>query len=275
MPFTPPPARWPRSTGLPRGEVPGIRVLDAGYFDVTSEVGGDAADRARARSWTARTGRSAVPGAAETLNRHVFVTGATGSGKSQTVRHILEQLTGPGIPWLAIEPAKSEYAAMAGRIEGTGEVTVINPADPAAVPVSVNPLAPEPGYPVQAHIDMVRALFLAAFDAREPFPQIMSQALQRAYADCGWDTVTGAAGPARRRRRPCRRWPGLRRPRSMSSRTSATARSSRPTCAASSASGSARCAPARPGGSSRAAIRRHGRAAAPQRRARHRGRRQR
>ncbi len=183
-------------TGLPRGEVPGIRVLDAGYFDVTSEVGGeqsiglgailDGQDRP--------VGEFRVP--LSTLNRHAFITGATGAGKSQTVRHILEQLTGAGIGWLAIEPVKSEYAAMAGRIEGTGEVTVINPADPAAVPVSVNPLAPEPGYPVQAHIDMVRALFLAAFDAREPFPQIMSQALQRAYADCGWDTVTGG-GPAR------------------------------------------------------------------------------
>ena len=80
-------------------------------------------------------------------------------------------------------------------------VTVINPADPAAIPFSVNPLAPEPGYPVQAHIDLVRALFLAAFDADEPFPQIMSQALQRVYGECGWDVVTGgrvpgaAAGP--------------------------------------------------------------------------------
>ncbi|MGH3126077.1 MAG: ATP-binding protein, partial [Streptosporangiaceae bacterium] len=130
-----------------------------------------------------------------TLNRHAFVTGATGAGKSQTVRHILEQLTAAGVSWLAIEPVKSEYAAMAGRIEDHGQVTVINPADPAAVPVSVNPLAPEPGYPVQAHIDMVRALFLAAFDAREPFPQIMSQALQRAYTDCGWDAVTGTGLP--------------------------------------------------------------------------------
>ncbi|HEY1617091.1 MAG TPA: ATP-binding protein, partial [Streptosporangiaceae bacterium] len=182
-------------TGLPRGEVPGVRVLDAGYFDVTSEVGGeqsiglgailDGQDRP--------VGEFRVP--LSTLNRHAFITGATGAGKSQTVRHILEQLTGAGVGWLAIEPVKSEYASMAGRIEGTGEVTVINPADPAAVPVSVNPLAPEPGYPVQAHIDMVRALFLAAFDAREPFPQIMSQALQRAYTDCGWDTVTGTARP--------------------------------------------------------------------------------
>jgi hypothetical protein len=68
--------------------------------------------------------------------------------------------------------------------------------------VSVNPLAPERGYPVQAHIDMVRALFLAAFDAEEPFPQIIAQALQRVYEANGWDVVTGgalpgtAAGPA-------------------------------------------------------------------------------
>jgi hypothetical protein len=61
--------------------------------------------------------------------------------------------------------------------------------------VSVNPLAPEPGYPVQAHIDMVRALFLAAFDADEPFPQVISQALQRVYEANGWDVVTGARLP--------------------------------------------------------------------------------
>src|SRR6202042_1229493 len=130
-----------------------------------------------------------------TLNRHALVAGATGAGKSQTVRHMLEQLTRGGVPWLAIEPVKSEYAAMAGRIAGAGQVTVINPADPGAVPLSVNPLAPEPGYPVQAHIDMVRALFLAAFAADEPFPQIMSQALQRAYEQCGWDPQTGAGRP--------------------------------------------------------------------------------
>jgi hypothetical protein len=172
--------------------VPGIRVLDSGYFDVTSEM----SDEQSIDLGTILDGQDRPVGSFRvplaTLNRHAFVTGATGSGKSQTVRHLLEQLTSAGVSWLAIEPVKSEYAAMAGRIEGTGQVTVINPADPAAVPVSVNPLAPEPGYPVQAHIDMVRALFLAAFDAREPFPQIMSQALQRAYADCGWDVVTGS-----------------------------------------------------------------------------------
>src|SRR5580700_10405390 len=200
-------------TGLPRGEVPGVRVLDPTSFDVTSETMSEAVSALSAEmsadgdprgeaaidlgaildGQDRRVGTFRVPFG--TLNRHAFITGATGSGKSQTVRHMLEQLTGAGIPWLAVEPVKSEYAAMAGRIAENGHITVINPSDPAAVPLSVNPLEPEPGYPVQAHIDMVRALFLAAFDAREPFPQIISQALQRAYEDCGWDPVTGAGQP--------------------------------------------------------------------------------
>jgi len=198
-------------TGLPRREVPGVRVLHPGYFDVTSEAVGersielgsilDGQDRP--------VGVLRVP--LTTLNRHALVTGATGSGKSQTIRHMLEQLTTAGVAWLAVEPVKAEYGAMAVRLAteelATGElppepsaggagryaaVTLINPADPESVPLSVNPLAPEPGYPVQAHIDMVRALFLAAFDAQEPFPQIVSQALQRVYEECGWDPLTGA-----------------------------------------------------------------------------------
>jgi uncharacterized protein len=189
-------------TGLPRREVPGLRVLETSYFDVTSETAGeqgscgggatpvslgvilDALDRP--------AGQFRVP--LPTLNRHTLVTGATGAGKSETVRHLLEQLTRTGLPWLVIEPVKAEYSAMAARLTAAGlpdAVTVVNPADPGSIPVSVSPLAPEPGYPVQAHIDMVRALFLAAFDADEPFPQIIAQALQRAYEASGWDLVTG------------------------------------------------------------------------------------
>jgi uncharacterized protein len=189
--------------GLPRRELPGLRVLDTSYFDLTSETEGrpgvagelartpvslgvilDAADRP--------AGEFRVP--LPTLNRHTLVTGATGAGKSQTVRHLLVQLARAGLPWLVIEPVKSEYAGLAGRLASEGlpaGVIVVNPADPGSVPLSVNPLAPEPGYPVQAHIDMVRALFLAAFDADEPFPQIIGQALQQVYEGCGWDVVTG------------------------------------------------------------------------------------
>jgi uncharacterized protein len=189
--------------GLPQREVPGLRVLEDGQFDVTSETGTTGADGGPGTGPAVSLGvildaqdrpAGEFPVPLPTLNRHALVTGATGAGKSQTVRHLLTGLTRAGLPWLVIEPVKSEYPGMAGRLAGlgpAGEVTVLNPADPAAIPLSVNPLAPERGYPVQAHIDMVRALFLAAFDADEPFPQIIAQALQRVYEANGWDVVTG------------------------------------------------------------------------------------
>ena len=180
--------------GVPRREVPGVRVLRPGSFDVTSETdaltGEPAVELGQILDGQDRpAGTLRVPLA--TLNRHALIAGATGAGKSQTVRHLLEQLTSAGVPWLAVEPVKSEYAAIAGRLPPGDQLTVINPADPLAIPASVHPLAPEPGFPVQAHIDMVRALFLAAYDAHEPFPQILTQALERVYADCGWDPQTG------------------------------------------------------------------------------------
>jgi uncharacterized protein len=179
-------------TGLPRHEVPGVRVVAAGRFDVTSEIGDEPSiDLGEILDVQDRpVGTLRIP--LTTLNRHALVTGATGAGKSQTVRHMLEQLTAADVGWLAIEPVKSEYAAMAARLGGAAAVTLVNPADPEAIPLSISPLAPEPGFGVQAHVDMVRALFLAAFDASDPFPQIIAQALERVYAECGWDPLTAA-----------------------------------------------------------------------------------
>ncbi len=114
MPFSATAGALAALTGLPRREVPGVRVLDAGYFDVTSEIGAEDAISLGAilDGQDRPVGEFRVPLA--TLNRHAFVAGATGAGKSQTVRHLLSQLTEAGISWLAIEPVKSEYAAMAG-----------------------------------------------------------------------------------------------------------------------------------------------------------------
>ena len=131
------------------------------------------------------------------LNRHVFVCGATGAGKSQTVRSLLEAATGAGIPWLVVEPAKAEYKLMAARLPGT-EVVRIAPGSPDEIPAGINPLEPASGpggtrFPLQAHADLVRALFLAAFEAEEPFPQVLAAALTRCYTDAGWDLMLGRA----------------------------------------------------------------------------------
>lgn len=184
----------------PARELPGIRNVAPLVFDVTPEFGGAEPDSLVLGSVLDESlipvDELRVPH--DTLNRHAFVCGATGSGKSQTARNLLEQLSRGSrpVPWLVVEPAKAEYARMAGRLGPDRGVLVIRPGDLASPPASLNPLEPEAGFPLQSHADLVRALFLAAFEASEPFPQVLSQALVRCYTDAGWDLVTGEPRPA-------------------------------------------------------------------------------
>jgi len=192
----------------PARELPGIRLVLRPDFDVTPETtalhdpgwGDGIADSDPAvpvgtvLDWNrVPAGELAVPRAS--LNRHTFVCGATGAGKSQTVRGLLEAAARAGIPWLVVEPAKAEYRLMAARLPGT-EVIRIRPGELGDPPAGINPLEPAPGpdgtrFPLQTHADLVRALFLAAFEADEPFPQVLAAALTRCYENAGWDLVTG------------------------------------------------------------------------------------
>ena len=46
------------------------------------------------------------------LSLHTFVTGSTGSGKSNTIYQILSEAMKDGIKFLVIEPAKGEYKSI-------------------------------------------------------------------------------------------------------------------------------------------------------------------
>jgi DNA helicase HerA-like ATPase len=179
----------------PESEIPGVRLALRPDFDVTPETPsghgillGDILDHNLMPA-----GPLFLP--RDSLNRHVFVCGATGAGKSQTVRALLEAATGQSIPWLVVEPAKAEYRLMAGRLPGT-EVIRISPGEPDAIAAGLNPLEPAADqagrrFPLQTHADLVRALFIASFRSEEPFPQVLSAALGRVYADAGWDLALG------------------------------------------------------------------------------------
>jgi len=204
----------------PEAEIPGVRLALRPDFDVTPETafaglqsaspaaGETPAGGSRAASGSAAVSlgqvldRQRMPAGplqvpVESLNRHVFVCGATGGGKSQTVRALLEAASRAGVPWLVVEPAKAEYRLMAARLTGSGaEVVRIRPGEADAVAAGLNPLEPavdDTGhrFPLQTHADLVRALFLAAFQSEEPFPQVLSAALTRMYEDCGWDLALG------------------------------------------------------------------------------------
>jgi DNA helicase HerA-like ATPase len=181
----------------PVREVPGVRFVVRPEFDVTPETApggtggvplGHVLDRNRTD-----VGVLSLP--LESLNRHTFVCGATGAGKSQTVRGLLESATGAGLPWLVVEPAKAEYRLMAARLP-EAEVVAIRPGDVDAIAAGINPLEPAKdadgrAFPLQTHADLVRALFLAAFESDEPFPQVLAAALTRCYEQLGWDLALG------------------------------------------------------------------------------------
>ena len=69
--------------------------------------------------------------------------------------------------------------------------TVIDIADPRAVPMTVNPLEPGPGQQVQAHADRLSGLFEGAFGPPDPVAAALRAGLRRAYAAGGWDLRTG------------------------------------------------------------------------------------
>lgn len=177
----------------PVREIAGVRVVEQVRFDLTPETPPDGIPLGEVIDASGRAAGTMMV-SRDTLNRHAFVAGATGSGKSQTIRHLLEGLTAASVPWLVIEPAKAEYAGMAGRLGSDSSVAVVRLGDPDAVPLSLNPLEPEAGFPLQTHLDLVRALFLAAFEANEPFPQVLSQALTRCYTSYGWDLALSRGG---------------------------------------------------------------------------------
>jgi uncharacterized protein len=180
----------------PVREVPGVRFVVRPEFDVTPETttgaGGVPLGQVLDRNRT-DVGILSVP--LDSLNRHTFVCGATGAGKSQTVRGLLVSAAAAGLPWLVVEPAKAEYRLMAARLPDA-EVVVIRPGDVDAIAAGINPLEPAKdadgrAFPLQTHADLVRALFLAAFESDEPFPQVLSAALTRCYEQLGWDLALG------------------------------------------------------------------------------------
>ena len=109
---------------------------------------------------------------------------------------VLAELTATGVPWLTL--AAAEGGRPDPGLTGAGDTVVIDTTDPQQPPVTINPLEPEDGYPVQAHADRLAGLLEAAFGLADPVAAALRSGLRRAYAECGWDTLTGQAPPGRR-----------------------------------------------------------------------------
>lgn len=118
------------------------------------------------------------------LNKHVFVCGVTGSGKTTTCMTLLHQ---SGLPFLVIEPAKTEYRILTNE-DPTVLVFTLGKEE---APFRLNPLEFLPSETISSHIDMLKASIEASFDMEAAIPQIIESALYKCYEEKGWNVITG------------------------------------------------------------------------------------
>ena len=120
------------------------------------------------------------------LNKHTFVCGITGSGKTNTVKTILRNCE---VPFLVIEPAKTEYRSM--NYPQNKPLSVYTLGRPDQNCLQFNPFFIPRGITLQTHVDYLKDLFNASFAFYGPMPFILEKCLYRIYEKRGWNTVYG------------------------------------------------------------------------------------
>lgn len=123
---------------------------------------------------------------AESLTSHCFICGSTGSGKSNTVYQMLEELGRCGVKFLVVEPAKGEYRREFGGMKGINIYTT-NPGCFAML--QLNPFQFPQGTHVLEHLDRLIEIFGACWPMFGAMPAILKQGLERIYQNHGWDLV--------------------------------------------------------------------------------------
>jgi hypothetical protein len=126
----------------------------------------------------------------DALQKHTIVCGVTGGGKTNTCFYLLNQLWKYKIPFMVIEPAKSEYRhmmLMSETFKGTGQVFSLG--DETVSPFRLNPFEIMKGVKVQTHLDALKSVFNASFEMYSPMPQVLEKALNAIFNVRGWDLV--------------------------------------------------------------------------------------
>ena len=122
------------------------------------------------------------------LTKHLFVTGSTGSGKSNTMYLLLKQLREQGKTFMVIEPAKGEYKHVFGMLD---DVTVYSHTNKVGNLLQINPFVfPYEHIDVLEHIKRIVGIFNACWSLYAAMPSILEHSIITAYEKCGWDVET-------------------------------------------------------------------------------------
>jgi hypothetical protein len=155
-------------------------------------------------------GKRVEPIAKMTLNRddltkHCFIAGTTGSGKTTTARRILLELYDQGIPFLVIEPAKTEYHQLFEELIKRAQedeskpaplrlnLTGLGPSE-YTKKLSLNPWVAPKGVPLGRHVEGVKTLLRSCFNMDASLPQLLEALIFESYYSLGWRDLSVIVG---------------------------------------------------------------------------------
>lgn len=171
--------------GLPQHELQGIRRRKTVEFvvDLPEVPQDNALDLGNVIDRGRRYPNNLVRLDRADLNKHVFVTGVTGAGKTTTC---LKLLIESGLPFLVIEPAKTEYRALAAFC-GDG-IDYYRPNGDPYQSLRINPFAlVRKDQRIKSHAGFLKNVFAAVFPMEASMPMMVEAAILAAYEDRGWD----------------------------------------------------------------------------------------
>jgi len=177
--------------GLPSKEVPGV-ILNEGVdfgLNVNEEINKEDSIQL---GYILHRGRklenNKIQINKKSLNQHIFIAGVTGSGKTTTCQKLL---TEANIPFLVIEPAKTEYRILLNDKIFGDNLKIYTLGTEKYAPFRFNPFELLKGESISSHIDMIKATFIASFPMEAAMPYIIEEAIYKIYKDYGWNTDTG------------------------------------------------------------------------------------
>lgn len=178
----------PMHLGLPTRSVHGLPIIEH------AEFGRNVPDEAMPDEDKMNLGKIYHMGKEEAagliLNRqamasHTFITGSTGTGKSNAVYHLLDEITKNGqTTFLVVEPAKGEYKNVFGNCTDV-QVFGTNPRETPLL--RMNPFAFPENIHILEHIDRLVEIFNACWPMHAAMPAVLKDAIERSYQKVGWD----------------------------------------------------------------------------------------